>query len=291
MNVQHSPKSGLSMSGSGNSSSPDLYSLTREEENSFVNQRKRKQPDCESQVNEKIDSFREEMMAFFKNFANAQKEDTASIRQDLNEIKNEIKTLKTATENLSVKYDNIHKELTSIKTENSEIRQKIVSLEKDISLLKNHEVGPSHLTDVSSTDLHENIISEFQDRCERMKNVVLVGVPELNNKDASMRQQHDLNEVINTFTQIKTDCPKPLKTVRLGKYFPDKTHIVKYLLRNKQKLQAGRRVYADQTPSQNKHLQNLKAELTQREQSGESNLTIKYIKGVPRIVKTQPKNQ
>ena len=44
-------------------------------------------------------------------------------------------------------------------------------------------------------------------------------------------------------------------------------------------------IYSDQTPNQQIYLQNLKEEMTRRNNEGEEDLTIKYIKGIPKIVK------
>lgn len=50
------------------------------------------------------------------------------------------------------------------------------------------------------------------------------------------------------------------------------------------------KVFSDQTPHQIAKFKNLKDELALRMSNGESNLKIKYIKGMPKIVETQPKN-
>jgi len=46
------------------------------------------------------------------------------------------------------------------------------------------------------------------------------------------------------------------------------------------------RIASDKTPKQREYFQNLCKELNERRSNGESNLSIKYYKGVPSIVST-----
>lgn len=50
-------------------------------------------------------------------------------------------------------------------------------------------------------------------------------------------------------------------------------------------------MYSDQTPSQRKLMLNLQKELAHRIQNGEPNLVIKYVKGIPKIMKDESKNE
>lgn len=67
------------------------------------------------------------------------------------------------------------------------------------------------------------------------------------------------------------------------------------ILRNKAALAQSRLKYisvkADQTPKQIENLKQLRAELQHRTESGETNLTIRYRKGVPTICNTEDNNQ
>lgn len=68
----------------------------------------------------------------------------------------------------------------------------------------------------------------------------------------------------------------------------DSQETVKIILRNKTGIKENSfRIYSDQTPYQQNFMVNLKKELKERQERGETDLTIKYIKGIPKII-TQP---
>lgn len=83
---------------------------------------------------------------------------------------------------------------------------------------------------------------------------------------------------------------------RLGRREPEKkrpiTVVLKscqdaiWILKNKSKARKEVRVYDDKTPKQREELNQLRNSLKARTVGGEANLTIKYIKGSPKIVQT-----
>lgn len=50
------------------------------------------------------------------------------------------------------------------------------------------------------------------------------------------------------------------------------------------------KIFSDQTPQQQAYMKTLKDELRRRIDDGDKDLTIKYVKGVPKITKLLPKN-
>lgn len=314
MSVQRSPP-GLGTSGSGGGSQPNLSSLAQDDGPSrgdiFITQRKRKQPDTDSEYKEELNSFKTEIMSFFKEFAKSQKDNTSQIIQDLSEIKEEIKSLKTTTNTLSQKFHSLSKEVSTLKNESSATNYKIETLEKEIMQLKNYdsnkgqnntnEYGQSQLqSQKSPVAYNQDLLLEFQDRVERLKNIILEGIPEINEADRAARQQHDLEKTMDKLKSIYIDCPTPIKVIRLGKYKPAEqangrlikvcfstSDPVRTLLRNRSKLSDSVRLFSDQTPSQKAYLKQLKTELDNRKQAGESDLVIKYVKDVPKIVKSK----
>lgn len=135
----------------------------------------------------------------------------------------------------------------------------------------------------------------------RSKNIILYGVPEPVSKSLEDRQGRDKSMVVNILNIILADCPAPIKMFRLGKYNANKNRlikvcfsseeIVKRLLKIKQNNKEDEiRVFSDQTPQQKAYLKALKVELERRICDGETNLIIKYIKGLPKIIKAIPKN-
>lgn len=91
-----------------------------------------------------------------------------------------------------------------------------------------------------------------------------------------------------------------LKVYRIGKRDNNKPRGVKVefpeskwpkiLLGKKHSLKNNIRMYPDQSVAQRNYLKNLRIELTNRQSSGEQDITIKYINNHPTIVKFNPKN-
>jgi hypothetical protein len=308
MNVQHSPKEDSSIGGSVYGSQPDLYTLSRQRDDNYVNLRKRKLPEFDHISKSDFDSFRIEMMAFLTEFSTTQKHETSEIRQSCSEIKDDIKTLKLATEQLTDKYGEIRQELTALKDDNLEIRGKIQNLEKDVQQLHitKSETGSAISVLQSSANpplaYREDIITESFNRYQRMHNILVAGIVEINNKDKAAREHHDLDICMKVLKTVHKDCPAPVKVMRLGKYDTEKTRLTKltfestetvtFLLKNKTKNIGEYRIYSDQTPNQMAYMKTLRNELHRRNENGETNLTIKYIRGVPKIVNSEnePKN-
>lgn len=306
------------ISGSGGGSSKnDLRTSTSEE--SLVKQRKRKQPDSDVSVTTELNLFRNEIMSFFKEFGKTQKADISDIKQNLGEIKAEFQTLKTEISNLSQQCGNLQAEVSIIQTENKEFREKFGELEANMHSLKIKDNfitaataaaagagepsttgAPLPLIYSTPNASHEALIFELEERQRRSNNIIVVGISEITEKNLKLRQEYDLLEIMKILKNIYEDCPCPVKTMRLGKYTYgidrpirvsfESTDTIKLILRNKFKLTGEVRVYADQTPSQRSYLKSVKDELLRRERDGESDLIIKYVKGLPRIVKRPSKN-
>lgn len=148
--------------------------------------------------------------------------------------------------------------------------------------------------------LNEQIFKEIQERSNREKNVILIGIPEQSSPSAGERISKDESDIWNITSSIVKDIPKPARIFRIGKYSPGKNRKIKIcyetsgpakqLLRNQNKLPQNIKIYCDQTPAQQKYLSKLRDELSRRQNNGENELTIKYINGTPTIVKSTPKN-
>lgn len=290
MSAHQSTLSGFVLSGSGGGGSTSNLSNCEEEESKKITRpRKRKDRPPECDHKKELMEFRDEIMKFFDKFATKQNECLLHIRQEITDMANEIKSLTKTTEILTSKYDTLQKEIQNIKSENKTIQDRL----KQAACLSISDKSPS-LT-------HEDLMTELRDRCDREKNIVIVGIKEICDKNFAARRLHDEREIRNVLApvleQINCELPKSLKTMRLGKYNPARnrplkvffecTTIPRQLLRNRSKLPTNIRLYADQTPSQKKYMQQLAEELQKRKDSGEMDLIIKYIKGVPKIIKSK----
>jgi hypothetical protein len=171
-----------------------------------------------------------------------------------------------------------------------------VSLEQKASISS----SLPHLETTIQPGKNEEIIQEIQERKRRENNIIIVGIAEQSTTYSKDRIAKDETEVLNVFSLISPDIPKPNKIFRIGKYNAEKTRRikaclenreqVKLLLRNKDKLPPNIHFFSDQTPAQQKHFQAIKDELAKRKNEGENDLIIKYIKGTPTIVKAISKN-
>lgn len=288
----------ISGSESGSGSAPNLSTLNDEDLQANITSRKRKERTEETDYKKDFLNFRMEMMNFLTNFGKTQTENLNQIKEQISDIKSEIKTIKLTTENFSQQLGHTNTEIANIKAKTIATEDKIKNIETEISQIKNEHTKCSALK--SPVECHENLILELKDRCDREKNIVIVGISETNDKNWKSRQHHDNQEVMKLITMLFEDCPNPIKSQRLGKYVQNKNRPVKvyfensetpkYLLKNRSKLPENMQIFSDQTPKQKQYLESLKAELIMRTQDGEKNLTIKYVKGTPTIVAVNPKN-
>lgn len=155
------------------------------------------------------------------------------------------------------------------------------------------------VTQTTSTEYFEEVVSEAMDRIHRSKNLILRNVPETG------QAQDDESLACNVIRAVQGDrFVQPIAVSRLGKPVQGRQRLLKLslstesqareILRNKRKL--GETPYSriflhgDSTPKQQAYFKQLRAELQQRKDSGESHISIKYINGVPRIINTTAKN-
>lgn len=141
----------------------------------------------------------------------------------------------------------------------------------------------------------EYLIQEICDRSDEENNIIIAGIAEAPAGKFEERQECDTLAVLNALKSITTDAPQPIKFLRLGKFkvgsnrpikvcfsSPD---ISKNILRNRKNSKNNDfKVFADLTQAQQAHLKELKEKLSSRQKNGEENLTIKYVKGVPKII-------
>lgn len=137
-------------------------------------------------------------------------------------------------------------------------------------------------------------MQEIKERTSREMNIIVRGIPECKTTNFDDGRAYDVNEVSNILSLMIENCPKPRRIFRLGKYNPTKdrsvkvcfesSYTAKLLLRNKNKLPKGIKIYSDKTLAQQNYMKELQNELARREANGEKDITIKFIKGQPKIV-------
>lgn len=179
-----------------------------------------------------------------------------------------------------------------------DLKALILKLQNDILDLKLENSGSrSSIID----DNFEQILEEINQRNIRKSNLVIFGVVEQDQGlSASVRVENDKTEVTNILQVIDPDLNVPsMKPIRLGSYNTTKNRPIKISLNDEKDVHnvirkvnvlKNNRSYKnisisfDRTPRQLEYYRNLRKNLKEREDGGENNLKIKYIKGIPKII-------
>lgn len=143
-----------------------------------------------------------------------------------------------------------------------------------------------------SADMAINMtLNEIQDREKRACNVML-----FNLKENSVAGR-DTEDVRGVFSKIVADPVNIVNAVRVGKRNKNGIRALKVtlsgkddaldIIRNRSKLSGDQKVYinADLTPLQREQFRNAEDELKRRLSNGEQNLAVKYVNGLPRVIK------
>lgn len=209
----------------------------------------------------------------------------SNIPSDINTIKNELVS--------------VNEKLSSFEPRITEIEKRVETLEADVKRGQLHADGTAGV---------ESVLEEINDRSRRLKNLILHDLPESGNNSMPKRVEHDNRLVSNLLigfginnANIKSfrigksltgNKPRPLKVVLdsvndvnefAKKFDSSKLEGLDPLL---SKVNFSR----DKTLLERKHLANLRAELKRRSDAGETDLTIKYMQGVPKLVEKKSKN-
>lgn len=245
-----------------------------------------------------IQSQMTEMMAYLTSTNNIQSENFTKISEDMSVIKEQLRDIKSTTEYLSEEQNKLKNDILNIQRSNSTLQNRIEKLESNI---RECNYSTASIETGTKMETWENILTELNERNLRSKNLLISGIPEPTSTDRIERQTEDKSSSWKILRNINPDCPEPIKVFRVGKYHPDKKRPVKvcfetqetanYILRNQSKLKnCDNKCFSDQTPKQQSYMKGLKEELEARTKRGETNLIIKYVKGVPKIISAQPKN-
>lgn len=221
----------------------------------------------------------------------------SSIASDVAIVSAQIQDIKSTMTKITSEHGQMKSQISEIETKVSNSEDKIKMLETDYNEWK---LSPQS-TKTNELCVNEQIIRELQDRKKRQNNIIIVGIPEQSSTITQERIHQDEADFLNITSKLSENIPNPNKVYRIGKYNAGKTRRIKVcydkpepvmqLLRNKEKLPDGIKIFSDQTPAQQKYFLAIRDELTRRIESGERDLTIKYINGVPTIIKQESKLQ
>lgn len=207
----------------------------------------------------------------------ASKEDIQAISSDIGELRKEISSL-------TAKINSIEPRLASVEGDINKLKSDVSNIQSNCSSINSQ-----------STD---DLFSEFTDRNLRQANIILHQVPETTTPSSTNSDQVSINAIFDTIgfrphafsffrlgRRAQPSNTRPLKIVfsspNLTKEF-FKSFTVDKLTNTPF---AGVTASRDRTPQERKLLQDLRTQLDTLEKGGEKDLTIKYVNGVPKIIK------
>lgn len=325
MSLIHSP---IKSSGQECRSTPDLSTIGREAADPQITFRKRKQPhdlgcscsgdvqDLRSEmariskllenfvtINQKTLDNVSEMNIHLTDMRSSNEQNFSLLTNNVSEVKKQINEIQESMSSLTLEQNQMKSQITLLEKKISEGEEKMRTMESNLADFKiTDPISSANSASENNQMLNsEQIINEVQERNNRQKNIILGGIQEQSSSNASERQSLDMAKVMNILLNIVSDTPAPIKIFRIGKHDPKKNRRVKVcfdtqnaaiqLLRSKANLPAGIKIYSDQTPCQQRLMLNLQRELARRSQDGETDLIIKYVKGIPKIIKANSKNE
>lgn len=169
----------------------------------------------------------------------------------------------------------------------SVLEDEIKSLKDEVKLLKSNS---------GSVLNAESLYNEIHERSRKSKNVLIHNLQECNHSDHKKRIAHDVEKAAEIINLLEVNTAADMKVYRLGrpgnKPRPLKVTLcseenVLTCLRNKRKIATSHpniRISADLTVMQRDHIKQLHKELDDRKSKGETNISIRYINGIPRIM-------
>ena len=189
---------------------------------------------------------------------------------------------------LSVFQDEI---LSGIRADLAIMKSDITSLSERVKALEDRPAISSDQIPKSTDDF----IEELKDREIRSKNLIIFGLPEPHESSPELNKSVDLTAVRGILTEI---CPlnnQDLVTHRLG--IQGKTPCrpicarlesaadVKRILQAKHRYKGPYKISDDKTKHQRETILQLREKLRDLHVQGQTQMTIRYIRGVPKIVK------
>ncbi|KAB0795786.1 hypothetical protein PPYR_09847 [Photinus pyralis] len=187
-------------------------------------------------------------------------------------------------------------ECNKCQSELLDLKQLLVSLKSEIDELKNARSQIQNTNFETLMDDHyEDIIQEINERQLRKGNIIVYGAMENNNAKQDIQQ---VQEVLAQIDPIVSDIQ--FSAFRLGKFDPNniKPSPIKVILKDEYvrniviKSSQLKRIEAfkhlsisfDRTPKQISYYRKIKKQLDERVANGETNLKIKYVRGIPKII-------
>lgn len=178
--------------------------------------------------------------------------------------------------------------INNLKTEIDDLKSQI----NELKSAKSCDV----VSDPSKNLSIEDVFTEIEERNRRANNLIIYNVPESEKSSADQRKQEDielckeivLNDNSNTSNARIVNC------IRLGKFSDSKLRPVKIVLETADQAQSILRTYRrkenfylhkDLTVRQQHASYLTRTEYKTRQQQGENDIVLKYVNGLPKIIK------
>ncbi|CAI6353558.1 unnamed protein product [Macrosiphum euphorbiae] len=216
------------------------------------------------------------------------------LKNQQNKIVVSLNSYRDAIKAQEKKIDLLSTQLTEVLDDNKSLRIKVEQLETKLL-----DIERTQNTEPLGATAQEKVYSELLDRQSRARNVILFNVPEPSVPDQS-QDTSTAKDILNTIG-VQTI---PVSIHRLGKLsnkprplrvtLPNSSDVFEVLRVKRQLLNVSNlnaiRISSDQTLQQRKYFASTMAVLKNRRDSGESDLFIKYINGLPTILKNDRAN-
>lgn len=175
------------------------------------------------------------------------------------------------------------------------LKNEIDNLKIELEALKDRSIDKPG---ASKTVSEEDIFQEAEERMQRSCNLILLNLPESNEKDANLRKNDDIHRCKGIITQQTSDINIG-SCIRLGKYTENRVRPLKVVFENRmqainclQSYKLKERYYLnrDLTPRQQNHCFDIRKEFRERKGNGEQ-IQLRYKNGIPYIVASEHKFQ
>lgn len=228
-------------------------------------------------------------------------------------------------ENISESKSNINKMSRKVLDKIEEVQKNMTLIGNKVSGLETRMTKvEAELEDiyVNNTVVEVNAVSEAMERIKRAKNLVLYHVPEGKSRNNDDNLKHDIGIIKDLFGKVSMDIEiNDLRMFRIGRFSSDKVRPLKIILPsessamllhkninllakstvngndsnsavNYDNQNVARPITAsrDRTLNERNYFKELKAQLEERINRGEKDISIKYVNSVQKIVKTKSKN-
>lgn len=193
-------------------------------------------------------------------------------------------------------------QITDLKQENSLLREDISSLRARVTQIENDATTSAPNT---QSDLLAQLITETSDRDRCTKNILICGLPVCNSSNLADKTSADRSVISELFSTINVSLPVFSKLLRVGKTVsgtcPTKlifnsseeaSQVLHDVQRSKKSglLPQHISIVRDKRKRERDLLRAAYADLEHRQSAGETDLTVSYVNGIPKVIKRPSKN-